>query len=321
MPFSTAAKPAERKAGTRAEEALALQQALRERWPKSRPWRKERLARPPTCSAFKSRCFPMTNWPAQRGKPSRPARRPPPRGRSAMDVEIAGYRDGRGRLFLRPRSRPRRHPRPRARPSGAGRRRARRFRRGSVVVAADLPLSRFLAIDWAQGGAIVLTEGSPTSHVAMLARARGVPMVVGLDGAAVAMAGREALVDAATRRSGAGSHGRHPRRLRREGRPRRGRERGRSAAFRLAARRSRRTGPAIAVNLNAASARRARGDRPRDLRRRWPRAHGIPVSRPGGPAGRGCAISRPIAASSPGRRGGPSPYARWTPAATSRSRA
>ena len=68
---------------------------------------------------------------------------------------------------------------------------------GSVVVAADLPISRFLAIDWAQGGAILLTKGSPTSHVAMLARARGVPMVVGLDGAADAMAGREALVDAA----------------------------------------------------------------------------------------------------------------------------
>src|SRR5277367_4295647 len=69
---------------------------------------------------------------------------------------------------------------------------------GSVVVAADLPISRFLAIDWALGGAIVLTQGSPGSHVAMLARARGVPMVVGLDGDAVAMAGREALVDAAT---------------------------------------------------------------------------------------------------------------------------
>ena len=69
---------------------------------------------------------------------------------------------------------------------------------GSVVVAADLPISRFLAINWALGGAIVLTQGSPSSHVAMLARARGVPMVVGLDGDAVAMAGREALVDAAT---------------------------------------------------------------------------------------------------------------------------
>jgi phosphotransferase system enzyme I (PtsI) len=69
---------------------------------------------------------------------------------------------------------------------------------GSVVVAADLPLSRFLGIDWAQGGAIVLTEGSPTSHVAMLARARRVPMVVGLGAAADWMAGREALVDAAS---------------------------------------------------------------------------------------------------------------------------
>ncbi len=69
---------------------------------------------------------------------------------------------------------------------------------GSVVVAADLPLSRFLGIDWAQGGAIVLTEGSPTSHVAMLARARRVPMVVGLAAAADLMAGREALVDAAS---------------------------------------------------------------------------------------------------------------------------
>ena len=67
-----------------------------------------------------------------------------------------------------------------------------------MVVAADLPLSRFLGIDWAQGGAIVLTEGSPTSHVAMLARARRVPMIVGLGAAADWMAGREALVDAAS---------------------------------------------------------------------------------------------------------------------------
>jgi phosphotransferase system enzyme I (PtsI) len=69
---------------------------------------------------------------------------------------------------------------------------------GSVVVASDLPLSRFLGIDWEKGGAIVLTEGSPTSHVAMLARARRVPMVVGLGAAADWMAGREALVDAAS---------------------------------------------------------------------------------------------------------------------------
>ena len=50
---------------------------------------------------------------------------------------------------------------------------------GSVVFADDLTPSRFLATDWT-GGAIVLANGSPTSHVAMLARARGVPMVVGV---------------------------------------------------------------------------------------------------------------------------------------------
>jgi phosphotransferase system enzyme I (PtsI) len=68
---------------------------------------------------------------------------------------------------------------------------------GAVVVAVDLPLSRFLSIDWAGlGGAIVLTQGSPSGHVAMLARARGVPMVVGVGGQPAAFAGQEALVDA-----------------------------------------------------------------------------------------------------------------------------
>jgi phosphoenolpyruvate-protein phosphotransferase (PTS system enzyme I) len=123
---------------------------------------------------------------------------------------------------------------------------------GSVVVAADLPLSRFLGIDWAQGGAIVLTEGSPTSHVAMLARARRVPMVVGLAAAADSMAGREALVDAAsgevvldptedTRAAFAARAGRAA-----------------AAAVAAAAFRHRpavtKDGTAISVNLNAASA-------------------------------------------------------------------
>ena len=51
---------------------------------------------------------------------------------------------------------------------------------GAVLLARDLAPSRFLSTDWSRGGAILLTEGSPTSHVAMLARARGVPMVIGL---------------------------------------------------------------------------------------------------------------------------------------------
>ena len=116
---------------------------------------------------------------------------------AAMEVEIAGYRDaGDDHFSARTadlediRDRVLGHLEPGA--PGAV------IPDGSVVVAADLPISRFLAIDWTRGGAILLTRGSPTSHVAMLARARSVPMIVGLDSAAEAMAGREALVDAET---------------------------------------------------------------------------------------------------------------------------
>ncbi|MBN3786846.1 phosphoenolpyruvate--protein phosphotransferase [Burkholderia sp. Ac-20353] len=66
---------------------------------------------------------------------------------------------------------------------------------GAVIVGRDLSPSRFLSIDWTRGSAIVLTEGSATSHVAMLARARGVPMIVGLQGSIPADA-NEILVDA-----------------------------------------------------------------------------------------------------------------------------
>jgi phosphotransferase system enzyme I (PtsI) len=51
---------------------------------------------------------------------------------------------------------------------------------GAVIVGEDLQPSAFLGIDWSKGGGIVLGAGSPTSHVAMLARGRGVPMVVGI---------------------------------------------------------------------------------------------------------------------------------------------
>jgi phosphotransferase system enzyme I (PtsI) len=51
---------------------------------------------------------------------------------------------------------------------------------GAVLVGEDIAPTTFLETDWSLGGAIALTAGSATSHVAMLARARGVPMVVGL---------------------------------------------------------------------------------------------------------------------------------------------
>jgi glycogen(starch) synthase len=51
---------------------------------------------------------------------------------------------------------------------------------GVVLVGEDIAPTAFLEADWRAGGAIALTRGSTTSHVAMLARARGIPMIVGL---------------------------------------------------------------------------------------------------------------------------------------------
>src|SRR6266436_5249217 len=51
---------------------------------------------------------------------------------------------------------------------------------GVIVAADDMPPSTFFATDWRDGG-LVLRRGSPSSHVAILARSRGVPMIVGVD--------------------------------------------------------------------------------------------------------------------------------------------
>ena len=51
---------------------------------------------------------------------------------------------------------------------------------GAILVGDDVTPTRFLETDWSTGGGVALGDGSATSHVAMLARARGVPMVVGL---------------------------------------------------------------------------------------------------------------------------------------------
>lgn len=51
---------------------------------------------------------------------------------------------------------------------------------GSVVIGDDLAPSRFLETDWS-GSAIVLFAGSASAHVAMLARSRGIPMLIGVE--------------------------------------------------------------------------------------------------------------------------------------------
>jgi phosphotransferase system enzyme I (PtsI) len=66
---------------------------------------------------------------------------------------------------------------------------------GAILFGEDIAPTRFLATDWSAGGGIALWEGSSASHVAMLARSRGVPMVVGLGNAAKEVEGI-ALLDA-----------------------------------------------------------------------------------------------------------------------------
>ncbi len=65
---------------------------------------------------------------------------------------------------------------------------------GAIVLAEDLAPSRFLAADWGDGG-LVLQRGGTTGHVAILARSRGVPMLVGVDLSSIAPCD-EALLDA-----------------------------------------------------------------------------------------------------------------------------
>lgn len=71
--------------------------------------------------------------------------------------------------------------------------------RDALILTDDLPPSRFLALSSGDLGGIALTRGSRSSHVAILARGRGLPMVVGLgdavDTALVGGTTTEAVLD------------------------------------------------------------------------------------------------------------------------------
>ena len=71
---------------------------------------------------------------------------------------------------------------------------------GGVYVADDLTPSQFLEIDWHGFAGAALVGGSPASHVAMLARARGVPLIVALDQNLDELDGQPAILDADTGR-------------------------------------------------------------------------------------------------------------------------
>jgi len=97
---------------------------------------------------------------------------------SALEGEIAGYEASDDEYFKARsadlgdlRDRVLKHLSGSASESGSG---------GIILAGEDVPPTLFLETDWSRGGAIALASGSASSHVAMLARARGVPMVVGL---------------------------------------------------------------------------------------------------------------------------------------------
>ncbi|GAA1862767.1 phosphoenolpyruvate--protein phosphotransferase [Myceligenerans crystallogenes] len=64
-----------------------------------------------------------------------------------------------------------------------------------VLVAADLAPADTATLDPATVLAVVTTQGGPTSHMAIIARALGIPAVVALGGAAGLSAGETVLVD------------------------------------------------------------------------------------------------------------------------------
>ena len=99
--------------------------------------------------------------------------------RSALDAEIAGYRAAEDEYF-RARAADLIDIRDRVLAQLSGEDTIAKISGGSIVAGEDITPSTFLAADWTRGGAIALAAGSPSSHVAMLARARGAPMVVGL---------------------------------------------------------------------------------------------------------------------------------------------
>jgi phosphotransferase system enzyme I (PtsI) len=99
--------------------------------------------------------------------------------RAALDAEIAGYRAAEDEYF-RARAVDLVDIRDRVLAHLGGADKVAKIACGSIVAGEDITPSAFLAADWTRGGGIVLAAGSPSSHVAMLARARGAPMVVGL---------------------------------------------------------------------------------------------------------------------------------------------
>ena len=113
--------------------------------------------------------------------------------RGAVDLQIADYGAAEDDYF-RARAADLRDLRNRVLRHLAGERESGASPEGAILAGDDVAPTRFLQTDWSKGGGVALSGGSPSSHVAMLARSKGVPMVVGL-GDATFEDHSEAIVD------------------------------------------------------------------------------------------------------------------------------
>ncbi len=147
---------------------------------------------------------------------------------------------------------------------------------GAILTGADVTPTRFLETDWSMGGGVALAAGSATSHVAMLARSRGVPMVVGLGDIEID-GHREAMVDGD---SGAVvlSPGASERAFVEMRQARRAEDGDRAARYLKGDARTA-CGVPIDVMVNVARPDEVDADRRDNLRRRRADAHGVPFLR------------------------------------------
>ena len=157
---------------------------------------------------------------------------------------------------------------------------------GVILAADDMPPSIFLATDWRDGG-LVLRRGSPSSHVAILARSRGVPMIVGVDVDELED-GSDALLDA-----DAGLLIVHPDTNMREGFDQRRAEQSKAgqAAGSFSGPALTATGELVRVMINVTGLAELERSRSCRCRRDRPDADRVSVSGPGKASNRGRAIS------------------------------
>lgn len=113
----------------------------------------------------------------------------------AMDTHIRGYEEADSEFFSA-RAADVRDLRDRVLRALSGQSPEQRATPSGILLCDELTPTRFLETDWTHTTGVVTTGGSPASHAAMLARARGIPLLVDLQGDIAALPGRNAILDA-----------------------------------------------------------------------------------------------------------------------------